>query len=192
LLDGGKAFHGWHAGLLEDKMHSEKIDYLGWLIPIAVVLIVIYGAIDAGNKYSLLVAASIVLIILNERRPAKIITTALVRIVDEKGGVHGLIGWNGEGVQIAVGATSLNNMAVAYQDLWHQKTSYVAFTFQPSIAIAGERNFECTPSMQIAGEMPVGWRSYSINFSYKKNTDAPYLSIHERRNDGTLVSPLSG
>jgi hypothetical protein len=124
-------------------MHSETSDYLGWILPTAVALLAVYAAIKSGNDSSFLFAASVILLALVEKRRAKIITAPLIRIVDEKGAIRGLIGWTGQGLQVGVRAEPLNNSAIAYASLW-QKTPNVAFTFGYSLSVTGSgQRFEC-------------------------------------------------
>ncbi|HMA72025.1 MAG TPA: hypothetical protein VKP67_11135 [Xanthobacteraceae bacterium] len=112
-------------------MNSETPDFFGWIVPVAATLLAIYSAIKSTGDSSLMLAAAVVLLAWVERRRAKIVTAGLIRIVDEKGGLRGLVGWNGEGIQIGVRSAPLDNLAWGYACLW-KKAPSVAFTFQYS------------------------------------------------------------
>lgn len=164
-------------------MNSETRDYVGWIISLAAALCAIYGAMKSADASSMLFALAVVLLVILERRPAKIVTAALIRIADERGSIRGLVGYNGTGIQIGVGGAPLYNGACSYYTLW-QNTPHVAFTFKCSEAFAGEKLYERCPSVELYGLMPGGWRSYSLNFSYKEA--APALSVSEHIEDGVL------
>jgi hypothetical protein len=164
-------------------MNSETRDYLGWICSVAAGLFAAYGAVKSADVSSTLLAAAVVLLVIVERRRAKIVTAALIRLVDEKGGIRGLVGCSGTGIQIGVRASDLMNNAISYYTLW-QNTPHVAFTFKCSEAFAGGKLYERCPSVELYGLMPGGWRSYSLNFSYKEA--APALSVSEHIQDGVL------
>ena len=67
-------------------MNSETPDFFGWIVPVAATLLAIYSAIKSTGDSSLMLAAAVVLLAWVERRRTKIVTAALIRIVDEKGG----------------------------------------------------------------------------------------------------------
>jgi hypothetical protein len=165
-------------------MDSNKLDLLGWILPVAAAFLAIYGAIKSGSDSSYLFAASVVLLILIEKRRAKIITAALIRIVDEKGALRGLVGWTGGDIQVGVRAEPIYNVAVASATLWG-KTPNVSFTFGYSQrGTASGEIFERAPSIHVAGKMARQWRSYSLDFSFEEATNAPALSVGEHREDG--------
>ena len=95
-------------------MNSEKVDLLGWMLSAGAVFLAIFGAIKSGGDTALMFAGALLLLVAIERRRAKIITAALIRIVDENGAVRGLVGWDGEGIQIGVRAEPINNVSFAY------------------------------------------------------------------------------
>ena len=171
-------------------MNSEKIDIVGWLLTIGAVFLAISGAVKSGSNAVLMLAGSILLLIAIERRGAKIVTAALIRIVDEKGACRGLIGWDGEGVQIGVRAESLNNVSVASPILW-QSTPSVAFSFRYSHAITSDGDLvERAPAITVSGEMQREWRSYSLNFSYNVTADKPDLAVTQRTKECTLCRSI--
>jgi hypothetical protein len=161
-------------------MNSEKFDVLGWLLMVGAASLAISAAMRSGSNTTWVFAGSILLLIAIERRRAKIVTAALIRIVDEKGACWGLIGWDGEGVQIGVRAEPLNNVSVAYPILW-QKAPSVAFSFMYSHAITSSGELvERSPTITVSGEMQKEWRSYSMKFSYNVAADKPDIAIDQR------------
>lgn len=171
-------------------MNSETKDYLGWIIPVVAILLAVYSATETADRFSLSIAASVILVALNERRRTKILTAAMVRVVDEKGSVRGLIGYADEGVQIGVIAEPLYNGAIAYAGLW-QKIPSASFTFKSTASATSHEHIERSPTLSVAGEMAQQFRSYSINFSYATANNEPSLTVEEYHKDGVLVRHIT-
>jgi hypothetical protein len=174
-------------------MNSEKHDLLGWLLAAGAALLAVSAVMKAGEGATSLLAWSLLLIIVNERRRAKVVTAALIRVVDEKGACRGLIGWDGQGIQVGVRTDSLNNLVCAYPVLW-QKVPSVVFSFRHthSETSSGEL-IERSPTIGVAGEIQKEWRSYEMQFSYNVAAAKPDVAIAQHSEDHILCRsiPLS-
>ena len=166
-------------------MHSEKTDLVGWLLAAIPVSLAAYVAVTLGGSVGVAIALALTTLVVIERRRSKVITASLVRVVDEAGGIRGLVAWDGEGIQIGVRASILSNSAAGYCVLW-QKEPSVSFSFRPATTVAGGI-VEHTPAIGISGVMGNKWRSYAMEFSYESIKTEPDLCVTERGADATIV-----
>jgi hypothetical protein len=165
------------------NMKYEQRDFLGWILPVAAALLAVFGAV---TNSALLIATGVVLLAINERRSAKVVTAALIRVADENGNILGLVGWAGGGLQIGVRTEEISSNAISYFSLWGNTPS-VDFTFQGTKSATAAGLFECSPSIHVSGMMPGrAWRTYSLNFSYAENGSEPRLSVSEHHKEGVV------
>lgn len=166
-------------------MHSEKTDFAGWLLAAIAVALAAYIAVALGNSVGVAIAFALITLVAIERRRSKVITASLIRVADEAGGIRGLVAWDGEGIQIGVRASTLNNGAAGYRVLW-QKEPNVSFSFGPATKIVGGV-VEHTPAIGVFGVMGNQWRTYAMEFSYESVKMEPALCITERGTEATVV-----
>ena len=170
-------------------MNSEAHDISGWLLAATASGLAILGAMAWSHPAGKFFAGAIVTLVAIERRRAKIVTAAMIRVTDEKGEVRGLVAWNGEGIQVGVRADSVSNSAMAHSVLWQNRES-VAFTFRPAVSIASGRVFETVPAIGLYGQVQSQSRSYSVEFSYEHATNKPALRVAERTDIGTVIRSI--
>src|SRR6266849_5285433 len=107
-------------------MNSKRVDYLGWILPLAAAILSLYAATNAVENPATLFAVAIVLLVIADRRRTKTITAALVRIAAPNGTLKGLIGCADGGIQIGVRAGGYDG-SLQWMTLWHDAPN-VAFT----------------------------------------------------------------
>ena len=156
-------------------MNEKKVDYLGWILLMTAALLAIIGAFQSGSAISFYFAGAIVLLVVYEKIPTKIVTASLYRVADEKGGIRGLIAFDGVGVQIGIRSDSLNNSAVAWPILWQESPS-VGFSFGVKSTVTSKGTHDRAPSLGLSGFMAKQSRRYSIDFSYDDQADRPIVS----------------
>ena len=166
-------------------MHSGKVDLAGWLLAAVAALLAVYVAFAIRGAVGLAIGAALITLVVIERRRSKVVTASLIRVVDEAGGIRGLVAWDGEGVQIGIRAEALNNGAVAYGVLW-QKEPSVSFSFRPATTVAGGATNH-TPAIGVSSLVENRWRSYAVEFSYESIKMEPSLLVAERKDDATIV-----
>lgn len=164
----------------------KKTDLWGWILPITAALLAIIGAFKSGSAASFYLAGALVLLVIYDKIPAKIITTSLIRVVDVKGAVRGLIGWNGVGIQVAVRTEPVWNSAIAWPLLWQDSPS-VAFTFGCCKSNTSKGSHDRCPSIGMYGLMAKQSRYYSMNFSYDNEADKPDVHIGVERKEEVNV-----
>lgn len=152
-------------------MYDEKWDFLGWLLPVTAALLAVVGAIKSGNDTAIFFAVAVVLLVINERRPAKIVTTSLIRVTDEEGHVRGQISYDATGIHIGL-----------YTKFWHKSPS-VGFVFGYGESRTSKGLYDLNPSMSVYGHMAYKHRSYSMDFSYDNEAEKPDVYIGVDRTD---------
>lgn len=167
-------------------MNSKTLDLLGWALPALAVLMAVGAASHFGDE-ALLLASAVLLFAIADRRRAKIVTTSLVRFVDEKGTLRGLAGWNGEGIQISVRTDPVYNVSIAHPVLW-QSGPNVSFTFTGNHRLITESKKEISvPTMEISNGFEEEKHSYSLKFSYDRNDNKPSIEVIQVKK-GAVVS----
>jgi hypothetical protein len=166
-------------------MNSEKRDFLAWALLIGAAMSALSAAIISKNIGVTLLSCAIILLVIADRRRAKVLSVGLLRIVDERGDTRGLIGWDGEGVQLGLRTSPISNSAIAYPVLW-QKEQSVAFSFKcaKSFTSAFGDPIEQRPAIGLCGEMDNQWRTYGVEFSYSEGK--PDIWVSQSHDEGVL------
>ena len=166
-------------------MHSETTDLTGWLLAAIAASLAAYVGVALGGPIGAAISLALITLVAIERRRSKVITTSLIRIADEAGGIRGLIAWDGEGIQIGVRSSTLGNSAAGYGVLW-QKEPSVSFSFRPTRTVANGVE-EHTPAIGVNCLLGSQWRSYAMEFSYESIKLEPALYVSERKSDAIII-----
>ena len=164
-------------------MNWRTTDLVGVGLTGAIVGCALAAAVAAHwNPVVEFVAAAIVLAVIADKRKTKIVTASLFKVCAEDGGVVGIIGCGGEGLQIGVRADSRGTRDL---NLWGN-VPHVSFTFGGRTSVSGGKPYECAPALTVRGNMAREWTAYTGHFSYERSTSKPRVTIAESR-DGLSV-----
>lgn len=170
-------------------MHEGRIDIVGWFLAIVVVALATFIAFKLDSQVGAAIAIALLALVAIEKRRSKVISASLIQISDEKGGIRGLIGYDGSGVQLGVRTDPLDNGAVAYSLLWQEKPN-VAFSFQAAMTASSSGVIDVAPEIWVRGQMQYEMRSFSMQFGYDTAAKKPAIHVKERVKEGTLVRDI--
>jgi hypothetical protein len=147
----------------DEAFMKREGDFLGWVLAGVATGLTLKALLQTHEQATVLIAWAVLIIVIIERRPTKVVTAKTLRIVDSERAVRGLIGHVGDGIQIGVRAEPLNNMAISPGLLWNGVPS-VSFNFRYQQSYAGGRLIANRASLHATGNEEGIYKTYAAVF----------------------------
>ena len=152
---------------------------------IIVVALATFIAANFDGQSGVGIPAAFIVLVAMEKRRNKVISASLIQISDEQGGIRGLIGYDGSGIQIGVRTDPIFNSATGYQVLWQYKPN-VAFSCQAATSTSTSGVIDVAPEVWVRGQMQYEMRSYSLVFGYDIKANKPAINVNENLKESVV------